>query len=1003
MATHCGDCGTPIPGGARYCTACGTPASKPSHPSAPTTGSKGGAPPSLPQRYEVVRFLGRGGMGRVFLCHDSILDVDVAVKVLPAEVAHDEEALGQIGREAKAAAKFRDCPGILSLYGFEQFGETWFLVMEFAGGGSIHESLKKEGALPEAECRRLGAEVAEALAFAHERGVLHRDIKPANVLLDGEGRAKVADFGIAKVMSDASSRRSMVTVAGTPVYMAPEIVLQQKVDGRADLYSLGCMLFEMAAGRRPFEGSYTEIAMIKTVGGSGPPAPRKVNPAISEGYAAIVMRLLQPDPEARFPDGRAVAAALRGSVPPPAIPRRSRTPFVALGAGVLCLAAGAAWWALRPPPPEPEKEKVKPAPVVEEKKTEPVVEPSPNPLPPAPSGFLVFTEPPGARVTVDGSEIGVAGSTGLPARPDPAKARVFKAWLADHEPAEETVAAGATQNVRLRLARLRGKVRFEGGRAGTSVRLTRESGAPMDLALGEDGTLGPVDVEVGSWIATLSCRGFDPRQERIRVETGPTLLVGAGLSEREGTLSVESRPPGAEVFVGDRLLGKTPLPPTGLKAGRHFLRLVHPDHDDHGQDIDVRAGEPLDLRTIELPPLAALDLTVLPPGVTAWMDGKEVRGLVRRKSGGISLEVRRKGCVPQAWRLDLKSGLTATVSLSRWVENPGSLDLSAIPADAAVSVDGKPVARAAGPLEVPAGEHRVALSREGYLPVPDIVLTVPAGESVLLPAQVWTPKVVVERAVPGLPPPPDTVLAAQKALASLPDGLERTAEGRLFWKKDGAEAVLVPAGEFSMGYAAGVADEKPVHKVFLSEFLVDRHEVTVGQYRKFAEETKRTMPKQDKDSTDLHPVVMVDWSDASAYATWAGRRLPSEAEWEMAALGTDGRPYPWGAKDDGKVRNGPGAGDGFPGLAPVGSFPGGAGPFGVLDTSGNASEWCADWYDLKYYAASPNKDPKGPANGINRVVRGGGFNVGSNLMRGNFRSGEKPIARFPHVGFRTAR
>ncbi|MCK6519761.1 protein kinase, partial [Myxococcota bacterium] len=102
-------------------------------------------------------------------------------------------------------------------------------------GGSLHDRLKREGALPEEECRAVGAEVAEALAFAQDQGVLHRDIKPANILLDGKGRAKVADFGIAKVMSEASSRQSLVTVAGTPVYMAPEIILQQTVDGRADL------------------------------------------------------------------------------------------------------------------------------------------------------------------------------------------------------------------------------------------------------------------------------------------------------------------------------------------------------------------------------------------------------------------------------------------------------------------------------------------------------------------------------------------------------------------------------------------------------------------------------------------------------------------------------------------------------------------------------------------------------------------------------------------------
>ncbi|NUQ00428.1 MAG: serine/threonine protein kinase, partial [Armatimonadetes bacterium] len=259
-----------------------------------------------------MKFLGRGGMGRVYLCRDTLLDVEVAVKVLPAELCHDEEALQQIAREARAAAKFRSCPGILSLYGIERHGETWYLLMEYAAGGSLHDRLKREGALPEEECRAVGAEVAEALAFAQDQGVLHRDIKPANILLDGKGRAKVADFGIAKVMSEASSRQSLVTVAGTPVYMAPEIILQQTVDGRADLYSLGCMLYELSTGRRPFEGSYPEVAMMKTMPGSRPPDPRAVRPELSEEFGAVVRRLLEPDPGYRYSRARDVVEALGG-------------------------------------------------------------------------------------------------------------------------------------------------------------------------------------------------------------------------------------------------------------------------------------------------------------------------------------------------------------------------------------------------------------------------------------------------------------------------------------------------------------------------------------------------------------------------------------------------------------------------------------------------------------------------------------------------------------------
>jgi len=170
----CLQCSTPIRQGARFCHTCGSPAS-PVSPISPGSGG-GGTPPDLPPRYEVLRFLGRGGMGRVYLCRDADLDVEVALKVLPAEATEEEEALDQIRKEARAAARFRDCPGILSLYGFEQFRDTRYLVMEFAAGGSLYERLKREKSLTEAECRRIGAEVAEALDCAHRRSVIHRDI-----------------------------------------------------------------------------------------------------------------------------------------------------------------------------------------------------------------------------------------------------------------------------------------------------------------------------------------------------------------------------------------------------------------------------------------------------------------------------------------------------------------------------------------------------------------------------------------------------------------------------------------------------------------------------------------------------------------------------------------------------------------------------------------------------------------------------------------------------------
>jgi len=196
---------------------------------------------------------------------------------------------------------------------------------------------------------------------------------------------------------------------------------------------------------------------------------------------------------------------------------------------------------------------------------------------------------------------------------------------------------------------------------------------------------------------------------------------------------------------------------------------------------------------------------------------------------------------------------------------------------------------------------------------------------------------------------------------------------------------LVPAGEFLMGQDAGATDpdETPQHKVVLADYYIDRTEVTNAQFKAFCDATNRIYPNApywDEGyflANPENPVVNITYEQARAYCAWAGKRLPTEAEWEKAARGTDARLYPWGNVWDAERANlwgddvGP---DRFYRTSPVGSFPKGASPYGVLDLIGNVWEWCADWYDPAYYAQSPARDPRGPkAATASRVVRGGAF------------------------------
>ena len=191
---------------------------------------------------------------------------------------------------------------------------------------------------------------------------------------------------------------------------------------------------------------------------------------------------------------------------------------------------------------------------------------------------------------------------------------------------------------------------------------------------------------------------------------------------------------------------------------------------------------------------------------------------------------------------------------------------------------------------------------------------------------------------------------------------------------DGARMVAVPGSTFVMGADEGAADERPAHRVTLSPYFMDEREVTWGQWRAYMRAhglARETVPTWSPGADE--PVVNVDWAEAAAYCEWVGGRLPTEAEWELAARGPQGREYPWGAEWDPARLNAAGDADGHAKTAPVGSYPSGASPFGLLDMGGNVAEWTADWYDARAYRDAKAKDPKGPPRGRYKVARGGSW------------------------------
>ena len=217
--------------------------------------------------------------------------------------------------------------------------------------------------------------------------------------------------------------------------------------------------------------------------------------------------------------------------------------------------------------------------------------------------------------------------------------------------------------------------------------------------------------------------------------------------------------------------------------------------------------------------------------------------------------------------------------------------------------------------------------------------------------------------------------------------------------KDGAEMVYVAAGLFLMGDED--QSDNPRRTVTLRAFWIYKTPVTVAEYRKFCQATGRELPEAPNWAwKDDHPIVNVTWDDARAYCDWAGALLPTEAQWEKAARGTDGRQYPWGNEWD------PGGlwcsvGQSRISTAPVGSSPAGASPYGCLDMAGNVWQWCADWYDADYLKSAPATNPTGHPSGTRRVLRGGSWDVSLEpYFRSALRFNSAPSSRGGNVGFR---
>ena len=364
----CPNCSTSLPPEAQFCMHCGT--ATPTDPGVPPRTQATGAfevaqvTRALAGRYKIERVIGEGGMATVYLAEDQKHRRKVAVKVMRPELAATLGA-DRFLREVQIAAQLNH-PHILPMHDSGEADGLLYYVMPYVEGETLKEKLERDGAMPMDDALRLAREIAEALAYAHKRGIVHRDIKPANILLN-EGHALVADFGIARALDDGGTQVLTKTglAVGTPQYMAPEQATGEKtVDGRADIYAAGAILYEMLAGEPPFTGQNARAVLTKSLT-ERPKPVTQVRAGVAPAVDTLVQKALSKSPDERYASGADLVAAIdaarpmsSASVPaitPPQATQvvtrpadgRARPLRLAGIAAIALLVLGGAWFALR--------------------------------------------------------------------------------------------------------------------------------------------------------------------------------------------------------------------------------------------------------------------------------------------------------------------------------------------------------------------------------------------------------------------------------------------------------------------------------------------------------------------------------------------------------------------------------------------------------------------------------------------------------------------------------
>ena len=936
-------------------------------------------------QYQIIEQIGQGGMAKVYKALDTRLEREVAIKIIRRGAFPPDDLdriLKRFEREAKSLARLSH-PHIVKVLDSGEHDGSPYLVLEYLPGGTLKERLN--GAMPWDQAVALLLPIAHALHYAHQQGFIHRDIKPANILLAADGQPMLSDFGIAKLLSHEETQTLTGTGmgVGTPEYMAPEQGMGAEADARSDIYALGVVLYEMVTGRKPFQGETPMAVVVKHINESVERPSRLVR-GLPRPVEQILLKALDKKPEQRYRDMGKFAAAMEKML-------MEKKP---VGESAEPTEADATYDQIVLPKPRRRRKPKKPK--------------SPIPIWGLIVGGVILA---GLAVWVvlqvaSNNQIAVSQVTetdveivemqASPTAPSTATSTATSVPTDTLQPTETstTMPIQTELPTATEISVSFSPITVEN--IASLSELTRQSFAGVrHIQWSNDGEIIAIlsSEEFQVWDSTFVSQVFSLKGEQYNRSdefalhpTNHIVAIRVGTDHTDDYLEIW------DIDSGDVL----PAPSSG-QTGCCFYSEWSPDGDtlalamintnigfyelatgemsylptDHGNRFREVAWSPDGTRLAT----ASQDTTV-----KIWDFSS--RQIIRTIQGHDILTT-------ISWSPDGKY-----IAYGNWEESGANFsdeDITII-----LEID---KLRKAAELNV---AYHVYWS-------PDDSMV--AGESEsgvrIWDTATWDALATLENQhAPVAWSSDGTQLATYDGEEIVFWGVQSTTQTELSLEsqpwgvgstqtspKDGMVQVFIPAGEFEMGKNAEERDgleinDAILHTVYLDAFWMDQTEVTNTQYALCVQSGVCNLPAgtntySDSDYAD-HPVVNVYWDDAKTYCAWAGRYLPTEAEWEKAARGgLAGQSYPWGNEVpvcSSVAENGAQIDECGERTVPVKSFsPNG---YGVYDAVGNVFEWVNDWYDFQYYQDSPSTNPQGPASsntidimtdGNYRIVRGGSW------------------------------